>query len=221
MSMQDQSSPHLQRRWNVRPRQQAAGAGSTQRSRHVFLLKYLLFALSAVMVATLIIWPQFTERTDGKALDFADIARTSQSSTMTNARFVSGGDRTVNVTANKVVQDAEFPSIVHLTGIAGDTTTNSGTWVHLSALKGLFDRDTQRLTLNGDVALFTDEGNEIHSQHAVINLDRGEIDGGGPVSGHGPYGRFEATQFRIRDNGNTLLLSGSVRLVIETSGGAR
>lgn len=221
MSMHEQSGPHLQRRWNVRPRHQSAAPGATQRSRHVVLLKYLLFTLSAAMIATLIIWPQFTERTDGKALDFADISRTSQSSTMTNARFVSGGDRSVNVTANRVVQDAEFPSIVHLTEVAGDTTTDGGTWVHLSANKGLYDRDTQRLSLNGDVALFTDEGNEIHSQHAVINLDRGEIDGGGPVSGHGPYGRFRANRFLIRDEGNTLLLSGSVKLTIETSGGIR
>lgn len=206
------------RRWNVAPRQDFAGRSATRRSTRVVLMKYLLFTLSAIMVLTIIIWPQFSERQDGQALDFADVAKTTPSSTMSNARFVSGGESSVNITAGQVVQDAEFPSIVHLTEIAGDTTTKDGVWVHLSANKGLFDRETERLTLNGDVSLFTDEGNELHSSNAVINLARGEIDGGGPVTGHGPYGRFHATNFVIRDKGNTLLLTGDVRLVIETSG---
>jgi lipopolysaccharide export system protein LptC len=217
-SIGHESDRPVDRRWNVAPRQEIAGRNATRRSTRVVLLKYLLFTLSAAMVLTIIIWPQFTERQNGQALDFSDVAKTTPSSTMSNARFVSGGESSVNITAGQVVQDAEFPSIVHMTEIAGDTTTKDGVWVHLSANKGLFDRETERLTLNGDVSLFTDEGNELHSANAVINLAGGEIDGGGPVTGHGPYGRFKATRFVIRDKGNTLLLSGDVRLVIEPSG---
>jgi len=218
---QDGVRPVAGRRWNVQPRQDLAGGAATRRSRGVVAAKYLLFALSAFLILTIIIWPQVSERQNGQALDFAEVAKTTPSSTMTNARFVSGGEKSVNVTASQVVQDAEFPSIVHLTEIAGDTTTKDGTWMHLSADKGLYDRETERLSLNGHVSLFTDEGNEIHSANAVINLARGEIDGGGPVMGHGPYGRFQATRFVIRDKGNTLLLTGDVRLVIEPSGVSR
>jgi lipopolysaccharide export system protein LptC len=217
-SINDNSLHRTDRRWNVAPRQEIAGRNATRRSRRVVLMKYLLFAASAVMVSMIVIWPQFSERQNGQAIDFSDVAKATPSSTMNKARFVSGGESAVNITAGKVVQDAEFPAIVHLTEIAGDTTTKDGTWVHLSANKGLFDRESERLTLNGDVSLFTDEGNEIHSANAVINLARGEIDGGGPVAGHGPYGRFEATRFVIRDKGNTLLLTGNVKLVIEPSG---
>lgn len=219
MSSVDQNGPpQADRRWNVAPRQEIAGRNATRQRRHVVLLKYLLFAASVMMVLTIIIWPQIAERQNGQAIDFSDVAKATPSSTMNQARFVSGGDSSINVTAGQVVQDADFPAIVHLTEIAGDTTTSDGVWVHLSANKGLFDRDTGRLTLNGDVALFTDEGNEIHASNAVINLDAGEIDGGGPVAGHGPYGRFEAARFVIRDKGNTLLLTGNVKLVIEPSG---
>ncbi|WP_417517546.1 LPS export ABC transporter periplasmic protein LptC [Minwuia sp.] len=212
---QDQSPA---RRWNVAPREEMAGQRSTRRKTHVVLLKYLLFGLSALMVLAIIVWPQFAERQNGQAIDFAEVAKTTPSSTMTNARFVSGGDKKVNVTAEQVVQDANVPELVHLTTLAGDTTTNKGTWMHLSANTGQFNRESAQLTLNGDVALFTDEGNEFHAADAVIKLNEGEIDGGGPVTGHGPFGRFEARRFAIRENGNVLLLSGDVKLVIEPGG---
>jgi lipopolysaccharide export system protein LptC len=179
-------------------------------------MKYILFAMSAGLILTLIVWPQVTQRQNGEAIDFAEVANTSSTSTMTKARFVDGGERGLNVTADEVVQDDAFPEIVHLTRIEGDTTTNDGVWMHLSADGGRFDREASKLSLKGQVALFTDRGNEIHADHAVVDLERGEITGGGPVTGHGPYGRFRADAFEVREEGNLLLLSGGVRLVIET-----
>lgn len=206
------------RRWSAPPRE---GGDTAGRSRTVAILKLLLPGLSALLIMTLIIWPQVTERQNGSAIDFATVDSTSSSSTMTNARFVGGDSQNVNVTADTVVQDSDFPSIVHMTNIAGDTTTEDGVWMHLSALKGLFDQETNRLSLNGQVALFSDQGNELHSENAVIDLARTEVTGSGVVRGHGPYGRFTANGFEIRDAGNTLILSGGVHLVIETGGTAK
>ncbi len=203
------------RRWNVRPRE---SVDSLRSNRFITWMKYALFGLSAALLATLVVWPQVTERRDGTAIDFATVEGTTPDSTMSNARFVGGEAQNINVTAEQVVQDADFPTIVHLTGIAGDTTTADGVWMHLSANKGLFDRETNRLSLNGNVELFSDEGNQLNSDNAVIDLARNEVVGSGPVSGHGPYGRFTANGFEIREAGNTLLLSGGVQLVIETKG---
>lgn len=207
------------RRWNPRPREQMLAANSARRSRRVALLKYLLIGVSLALVATLVLWPQFTERTNGLPIDFSTVDLSAPTSTMTNARFVSGGERSVNVTADKVVQDPDVPTLVHLSALQGDTTTSNGVWMHMSADSGLFDRETDRLALNGDVSLYTDQGNEIHSEQAMIDMQHGEIRGAKPVQGHGPYGRFKADGFTILEEGNVLLLRGNVQLVIEPSGG--
>ena len=207
------------RRWSARPRsREAMAVHSARRSRRVALFKYLLIGISLALVATLVIWPQFTERQNGLPIDFAEVDMSAPTSTMSNARFVSGGERSVNVTADKVVQDPSVPTLVHLATLEGDTTTDSGVWMHISAREGTFDRETDRLALAGDVSLYTDQGNEIHSERALIDMNLGEIEGDQPVSGHGPYGRFRADAFNIRDEGNVLLLRGNVQLVIEPNG---
>jgi lipopolysaccharide export system protein LptC len=215
-SVLDRQRP--KRHWTAQPRQDQVGAPSARRSRRVALLKYLLIGVSLALVATIIIWPQFTERRNGLPIDFADVDVSSQSSTMTNARFVSGGERSVNVTADKVVQDPEVPTMVHLSALEGDTTTDGGVWMHMSARSGVFDRAADRLELTGDVSLYTDQGNEIHSPKATIDMGRGEVRGDDRVAGHGPYGHFRADSFEIREEGNVLLLRGNVQLVVEPSG---
>ena len=206
------------RRWHLGPRQQRPVATQARRRLHVTFMKYVLFGASLALVAAIVIWPQVAERQNGQAIDFAEVARTTPKSTMTNARFVGGEDQNLNVTADRVVQDANQSAIVHLTTPEGDTTTDGGTWLHLSAESGIYNRETAELELNGSVALFTDEGNEVHSATATFRLNQGEVDGGGPVTGHGPYGRFKSDTFSIREEGNVLFLRGNVRVIIEPGG---
>ena len=53
MSSVDQNSqPQADRRWNVAPRQEIAGRNATRQRRHVVLLKYILFAASVMMVSS-------------------------------------------------------------------------------------------------------------------------------------------------------------------------
>ena len=207
------------RRWNARPRSTRISTGEARRNPLVNRTKFGLLGISALLVVALLAWPQFTERSNGLPIDFADVDVGAPTSTMSNARFISGGAHTINITADNVVQDADAPELVHLTNISGDTTTEDGAWFSLSALNGNYDREAQRLVLNGEVALFTDSGNELHSSNATFELDQGRITGGNPVSGHGPYGRITADRFEVAGNGETIRFHGDVRLVVETGTG--
>ncbi|WP_416898766.1 MAG: LPS export ABC transporter periplasmic protein LptC [Minwuia sp.] len=209
------------RRFSIAPRHERTQGATARRRHHVTLMKYGLFGASLALVAAIVIWPQVTERRNGQAIDFAEVARSTPKSTMTNARFVGGANQNLNVTATQVVQDSDQPSLVHLTNPEGDTTTDDGIWLHLQADRGQFDRETSMMTLNGGVSLHSDRGEEMHSSTATFNLVKGEVEGGDPVHGHGPLGRFSADRFALRDNGRVLFLRGNVRLVIEPGGVSR
>lgn len=216
--MSDTSSTHegpgSQHRWSARPRTEVVSSGSTRRNPLVGLLKFALVGLSILLIGILIIWAQVSERENGMPLDFADIKIGSQKSTMSNARFVSGGKHPLNIHATEVVQDATTPWLVHLKNPEGDTTLSDGGWMHLSALEGVFDREAQTLALKGDVSLYTDSANELHGGEAVFDLRTGRVTGGRPVTGHGPLGRIEAKSFEVVDNGNVVRFGGGVHLVV-------
>ncbi|MEC9345079.1 MAG: LPS export ABC transporter periplasmic protein LptC [Pseudomonadota bacterium] len=206
------------RRWSADPRTARVGQIQARRNPLVGFIKAALVGLSVLLLATLLLWPQFVERRNGLPLDFAEVDVSAPTSTMTRARFVSGGQPSLNVTADKVVQDADSPELVHMENLAGDTTLADGQWLHLSAATGAYDRVGETLELNGDVALFSDSGNELHSAVASFEFRSGRITGGGPVTGHGPFGRIKADSFEITDDGKTMNFTGNVRLVIEQGG---
>lgn len=207
------------RRWSADPRTARVGQNQARRNPLVGFIKAALVGLSVILLATLMLWPQFVERRNGLPLDFAEVDVSTPTSTMNRARFFSGGDPALNVTADRVVQDADAPELVHLENLAGDTTLADGTWLHLSAIAGTYDRVGETLELVGDVALFSDNGNELHSSVASFAFRTGRVAGGGPVTGHGPYGRIVADSFEISEDGKVLRFSGSVSLVIEQGAG--
>lgn len=208
-----------ERRWNAQPKSQLISTGDARRNPLVNRIKFGLIGVSVLLVIALLAWPQFAERRNGLPIDFADIDVSAPTSTMSQARFISGGAHTINITADQVVQDADAPDLVHLSNISGDTTMEDGAWLSLSAQNGNYDRETQRLILNGEVALFTDSGNEIHSSNATFELGEGRITGGDPVNGHGPFGRITARRFEVAGNGETIRFMGDVKLVIESGTG--
>jgi len=214
-----ESAKDIGRRWNARPRSNRISTGEARRNPLVNRMKFALLGFSALLVVALLAWPQFTQRSGDLPIDFADVDVGAPTSTMSNARFISGGAHAINITADQVVQDAESPELVHLTNISGDTTTDDGAWFSLSALNGNYDREAQRLVLNGNVALFTDSGNELHSSNATFELEQGRITGGDPVTGHGPFGRITADRFEVAGNGETIRFRGGVTLVVETGAG--
>lgn len=214
-----QAAAEPERRWNAQPKARLISTGDARRNPLVNRIKFGLIGVSALLVIALLAWPQFAERRNGLPIDFADIDVSAPTSTMSQARFISGGAHTINITADQVVQDADAPDLVHLSNISGDTTMEDGAWLSLSAQSGNYDREAQRLILNGEVALFTDSGNEIHSSNATFELGEGRITGGDPVSGHGPFGRITAQRFEVAGNGETIRFMGDVRLVIESGTG--
>lgn len=135
---------------------------------------------------------------------------------MDNPRFTGadGKDRLFNVTADNAIQKRADDPALDLTLPKGDLTAPQGGWMSLSAQTGRYDQKKQWLDLNGKVELFRDDGYQVSTEKASIDLRAGVASGDAPVEGHGPAGHVNSDGFRVADRGRTIEFTGKAHLVL-------
>jgi len=201
-------------RW--RPRYRPGKAPSPGYSRFVGLMRLLLPAIALALAGVVVAWPELYRGREGFRLSFAEIRPQDDGLTMSNARYVGkdSNERPFMITAESAVQDVTDGKRVELRTLQADITLTDGTWVTLSADRGIYRQDTQRLELSGSVNIFSDRGFEFHTERARIDLAAGTAEGDDPVRGQGPFGLLEADGFRMTGMGRSILFPANVRLTI-------
>ncbi|HEY2032666.1 MAG TPA: LPS export ABC transporter periplasmic protein LptC [Rhizomicrobium sp.] len=101
------------------------------------------------------------------------------------------------VTADKAVQNPKDLRKAALINVEADLNLKNGQWLNATAPHGVLDADARQLSLNGAIAVFTDQGYEMHTDLAYIDLAKGAAVGPHRVTGQGPMGTFVADRFRI------------------------
>jgi lipopolysaccharide export system protein LptC len=190
-----------------------AGEGYT---RFVMLMKITLPLIAAVLVGLVVVWPQFRDVREGFRIEIARLTHSLGGQEVSNARF-TGTDsrgRPYTVIADTAAQAEGQPDVIRLEHPKADITMQGGTWIASSADVGLFHRVDQTLNLDGGVSLFHDQGFEMHSASARLDLKSGTAEGDKKVEGHGPTGTISAEGFRVLDNGARVFFTGPARLVV-------
>ena len=190
-------------------------------SRFVRIMKLTLPLLAVALVAMIVFWPQLTRIDKSFRLGFTDIdLSVLENPSMLNVRYVGtdSKDRPFTVTADLARNLDAAGTEVSLESPKADVLMQDGTWLLLSAKKGLFERNVKKLTLSGAVNLFHDSGYEFHTEKAEIDLAVSEAHGAQPIHGQGAFGDITAVGFKISDQGRTLLFRGPARLVLYPSG---
>ena len=95
-----------------------------------------------------------------------------------------------------------------------DITMSSGAYVALMANDGLLDRDSDIITLNGDVTLFHDNGLSFQTDSATINLKEKTAEGSDTVEGQNGDGELISQGFRVLDDGDTIQFTGKAYMKI-------
>jgi lipopolysaccharide export system protein LptC len=95
-----------------------------------------------------------------------------------------------------------------------DITMASGAYVALTANDGMLDRDSDIMTLNGDVTLFHDNGLSFQTDSATINLNTKTAEGNDPVEGQNGDGELVSQGFRVLDDGDTIEFTGKAYMKI-------
>jgi lipopolysaccharide export system protein LptC len=189
-------------------------------SLFVTTMKVALPALAAALVLLLVVWPQVAPEGNHFRIGVADLQpEQAKNLSMVNPRFRGRDDksRPYTVVADVATQESSGADEVDLEQPKADITLNDGAWVALTANQGLYHRERERLHLEGNVSLFHDQGFEMRTSAAEIDLQAGQARSTRPVDGQGPAGTLTAQGFRLLDDGQRIIFTGKSRMVIRES----
>ncbi len=174
-------------------------------------MKVMLPSLAVVLLGLVVAWPRLSNDEDRFKVGFASISPQSvESLQMINARYygIDSRNRPFTVTADLATEQAPTSGMIELDRPKADFTTQGGAGVYVEAIRGHYNQKSQMLDLEGEVSLFHDEGYELHTEKARINLATSVAEGSDPVTGNGPQGRIDGRGFRIVDQGKQIMVLG-------------
>ena len=196
-------------------------AAHRRHSRRVGVLRVVLPASALVLLVLLGLWPSLRGIDERFQVGFATLAPTAvENLSMVNARY-HGVDKRNNpftVTADRGTEEDPKNGVMVLDNPKADFVTQSGAGVYIEARLGTYYQLEQWLDLEGDVSLYHDQGYEMHTQRARINLKDATAEGHDPVTGKGPQGRLDGKGFRISDEGRKIAVTGQSGMSLKGAG---
>lgn len=182
---------------------------------------FLKIALPVIAVATIGYlvywwWVQASERII-TVETVQDVAPTQKAEVTVNDVKYDGKDdkgRPYSITAEAASHADGDERHIALTKPLADIVMASGAYVALTAQKGMLDRDTDTITLDGDVTLFHDNGLSFQTDSATINMKDKTAEGSAPVEGQNGDGELFSEGFRVQDEGDTIVFTGKAYMKI-------
>jgi len=181
-------------------------------SRFVTWMRRMLPAIAIALLLLIAAWPRLQtamERLQAR-LPRLDVSQAGDLR-MVNLRY-TGYDthgQPVTVTAESARQrPGGKDDVVELQAPKADLTTQSGTWIAVTAETGMYQPSAQQLDLFGKVELFQDKGNTFRTDSAHVDIANGTAEGNDPIEGNGPFGDIRAEGFRIEERGDVVHFFG-------------
>lgn len=190
-------------------------------SRFVGTMKILLPLTAAALIGLVVAWPDDSKDASGFRLSFANtIPGDPGAPGMSKARYIGtdANNQPFVITAETVTPNIENSNRFLLATLQADITFDNGSWMSLIAPKGIYDRSKQLLELPGKVDIFSDQGFELHTTGARVDLARSMAEGDQPVQATGPLGVLEANGFRLLQREQRLFFTGGVKLMARQGG---
>jgi lipopolysaccharide export system protein LptC len=206
------SPPHD---WSARQRLRAVDA--LRYSRFVSVMKGILPIAAVVLMGSVVAY-SVIPRHDTKLVAMKTSDNIARDLTMTKSSF-TGTDEKGNpfkITAAEVIQDPTAKSRMRaeLKQIDADMQFENKSWVNATAAHGWIDGDAGFLKLDGGIAIFTDNGYELHTKSATAHIKANTLEGYEGVTGHGPTGQFGADRFYLDRIKQQVRLSGHVQMTL-------
>lgn len=193
-------------------------------SRFVGTMRWTLPLAALVLILLVILWPQFRPDDRKFRIGFADLSvQEAERDQVLNPRFTGfdKDDQPFTLVAKLAIRQTRQPDLIDLEAPQADITLKNGSWLAMTADKGVYDQAAQVLHLEGDVNLFHDDGYQFTTSSARIDLRRGTAMGDEAVTGHGPSGRIQSQGFAADNNRHQLVFTGKARLVMYLSEGKK
>jgi lipopolysaccharide export system protein LptC len=186
-------------------------------SRFVTMMKVLLPVVALALIALVVAWPYLKLSDTRFSIGFTALkVGNIEDPAMINPRF-QGADKdsqTFSITADIAKNLLKGNKSVELQMPKADISLEDGSWLVVTAKRGIYVRQNETLTLNEQVNLFHDSGYEFRTESAVIDLTKGTASGTVSVAGQGPFGNLKAEGFRLVDKGKTIYFMGKSKLTV-------
>jgi len=185
-------------------------------SRFVGVAKRILPATALALLLLVAVWPRIQAAID--RVRFAQLPKIDVSQArqvrMVDPRYsgVDRDNRPFVVTADSASQMPKADDAISLDAPKADLATAAGNWDELTAYVGLYQPQAQQLDLFGNVELYQDKGNALHSDSVTINMAQGTAVSHDPVEGEGTFGHVKAQGLRVLDRGETIIFTGHATL---------
>ncbi|MBR4127528.1 MAG: LPS export ABC transporter periplasmic protein LptC [Alphaproteobacteria bacterium] len=207
---------------------QTSGAADWQRrqrkrmryhSRLVVSLKVLFPSLAAVMIGLVIAWPQMkAQQEDTVSLLTSETEQTSipNDQVMTNPRFFTVDEKKepFNLTADKAFELPGAERRIQLESIKADILKQGDRWIAVDARTGIYSQAEDTMELLEQVNLYTQNGEEMETTQALINMKNRDIVGKCEVFLRSSVGHVRAAEgFSVTQDGTVVRLTGKTRAV--------
>jgi lipopolysaccharide export system protein LptC len=193
-------------------------------SRFVALMRVALPAMAAALLGLIVAWPRVAPRDHAFQIAFANFdAKKVDTLSMINPHYYGTDDKNLpyTVTADVGTQVDRDTQAVALENPVADFTRRDGTGVVVNSDLGFFRQKDGTLDLMGHVALYQDNGYEVHTESARIDVGPGNASGDEPTHGMGPTGTIDGEGFRLKNRGQDIVFTGKAKAVLNTSRGKR
>ena len=202
------------RDWTARTRDSALDA--LRYTRFVTVMKRALPLAAGALIAIVIVYAMLPRQSDKLSFAYERMGKIDNDLAMLKPRL-TGADRKGHpfvITADAAIQQAANVKRATLMNVQADLTLEQGRWLNATARKGFVDMDKGSLALSGGIAVFSDDGYELHTASADVDLKKGLFKGSVEVTGQGPAGTLRADSFEIDRNSNQIVLIGHVQMTI-------
>jgi hypothetical protein len=201
--------------------QRRASATEVRRySRFVLIMKRILPLAAIALVAAVVAYSLQSRQPNQAqiALTFQQLGIVNNDLAMLKPRL-TGTDSSGNpfvVTADKARQYTHDASRALLDNVEADLTLRDGNWFSATAPQGMLNAPhpagaqcakttcaaSQTLELWGPIAIYSDNGYEVHTTYAHVDMGNGIVRSPRYVRGQGPMGSFYADSFVFRFQGH-------------------
>lgn len=191
----------------------------TRHSRMVVLLKVVLPSVAAILIGLVILWPQLNAQKEGFALtavESGDILGKSEEQSMINPRFftVDQTGQPFNLIAKTAYELPGDIRRVQLDDVKADVLLKNNTWFALDAGKAVYTQVEDMLDLFDKVNLYSDQGYELETTQASINVRTRDIIGKEKTISRSSIGHAVSDGFSVSDQGKVLRFLGKTRVIL-------
>ena len=194
-------------------------SGRSAYSLFVSAMKVVLPAVAVGLVLLIAIWPQI-EKSGGFRLDAVDSLTDTpipEEATMINPRYegIDENRRPFMITADIARQlQPNDRETIDMQSPAADLFDDAGKWLAITADNGVYQRDQEVLLLDGNVNIFHDDGYELQTEQAVVDLATDLATSSTPTFGQGSFGTITSEGLRVEERGARVFFTGRAHMVL-------